>query len=314
MCCAWSRKSARSPPAAPPARSPRCGTRRRAGSRRKGADKAFEDSLRRTRAAIKVDGEVADCDAALPARLLQHAWTAVQTAEGRSIPQGSRPAGAEAVGHPQGRFRALRSGAQRQAPARRRSAPASATRSTSTRCRACSPRRCRRTSFPRAGASASARCSTCLNAQQFFPAPRARRRRRPARKALLLPVRQLRRCARRVPRAHAQADRARQGHRHRRTRDRRTVQRIQARRLVRAVRRERPRPAGPGAVSRLSGLRQRRQAAGGRACPADGNSFLGLADQGAAADRRHPRRVRRTARAASPPACAAGRSPTWPSA
>ena len=43
-----------------------------------GADKSLADSLKRTRAAIKVDGELADCDAALPARLLQHAWTAVQ--------------------------------------------------------------------------------------------------------------------------------------------------------------------------------------------------------------------------------------------
>ncbi len=41
-------------------------------------DKLFEDSLRRTRAAIKVNGPVVDCDAALPARLLQHAWAAVQ--------------------------------------------------------------------------------------------------------------------------------------------------------------------------------------------------------------------------------------------
>lgn len=44
----------------------------------KGADQSFDDSVRRTRAAIKVDGEVADCDAHLPARLLQHSWTAVQ--------------------------------------------------------------------------------------------------------------------------------------------------------------------------------------------------------------------------------------------
>jgi len=48
------------------------------GTDKSGADKSFEDSLRRTRAAIKVDGALADCDAALPARLLQHAWTAVQ--------------------------------------------------------------------------------------------------------------------------------------------------------------------------------------------------------------------------------------------
>ena len=42
------------------------------------ADKSLADSLRRTRAAVKVDGELADCDAALPARLLRHAWSAVQ--------------------------------------------------------------------------------------------------------------------------------------------------------------------------------------------------------------------------------------------
>jgi ferredoxin len=44
----------------------------------KGADKSFEDSVRRTRAAIKVNGTLIDCDAALPARLLQHAWAAGQ--------------------------------------------------------------------------------------------------------------------------------------------------------------------------------------------------------------------------------------------
>lgn len=43
-----------------------------------GPEKMLEDSLRRTRAAIKVNGPVVDCDAALPARLLQHAWAAVQ--------------------------------------------------------------------------------------------------------------------------------------------------------------------------------------------------------------------------------------------
>jgi hypothetical protein len=49
-----------------------------AGRLAKGADRSLADSLKRTRAAIKVDGELADCDAALPARLLQHAWNAVQ--------------------------------------------------------------------------------------------------------------------------------------------------------------------------------------------------------------------------------------------
>lgn len=43
-----------------------------------GGDPLLADSLRRTRAAIKVDGEVIDCDAAMPAQLLRHAWSAVQ--------------------------------------------------------------------------------------------------------------------------------------------------------------------------------------------------------------------------------------------
>ncbi|MFA5908066.1 MAG: hypothetical protein WC815_04740 [Vicinamibacterales bacterium] len=42
------------------------------------AEPSLGDSLRRLRAAIAVDGEVADCDAALPARLLRHAFSAVQ--------------------------------------------------------------------------------------------------------------------------------------------------------------------------------------------------------------------------------------------
>lgn len=43
------------------------------------------DSLRRVRAAIAVDGEIADCDAALPARLLRHAWNAVQQQKARAF-------------------------------------------------------------------------------------------------------------------------------------------------------------------------------------------------------------------------------------
>ena len=50
----------------------------KSGTDKSGADKSIEDSLRRALAAVKVDGELADCDAALPSRLLQHAWAAVQ--------------------------------------------------------------------------------------------------------------------------------------------------------------------------------------------------------------------------------------------
>lgn len=42
------------------------------------ADPACADSARIVRAAIKVDGDVADCDTALPLRLVGHIWKAVQ--------------------------------------------------------------------------------------------------------------------------------------------------------------------------------------------------------------------------------------------
>ena len=41
-------------------------------------DPAFVDSCTRLRAAIKVNGELADCDAALPTRLLRHVWGVAQ--------------------------------------------------------------------------------------------------------------------------------------------------------------------------------------------------------------------------------------------
>jgi ferredoxin len=44
-------------------------------------DPAFADSCKRLRAAVKVDGELADCDAALPARLVRHLWQAAQAAK-----------------------------------------------------------------------------------------------------------------------------------------------------------------------------------------------------------------------------------------
>jgi hypothetical protein len=42
-------------------------------------DAAFEDSRKRLRSAIKADGELADCDAALPGRMLRHVWGLAQT-------------------------------------------------------------------------------------------------------------------------------------------------------------------------------------------------------------------------------------------
>jgi hypothetical protein len=42
------------------------------------ADEPLQDSLKRARAALKVEGEVADCDATLPATLFTHAWRTLQ--------------------------------------------------------------------------------------------------------------------------------------------------------------------------------------------------------------------------------------------
>ena len=47
------------------------------------ADAPLRDSLARARAALKIDGEVLDCDAALPGRLAKHAWSVVQEEKAR---------------------------------------------------------------------------------------------------------------------------------------------------------------------------------------------------------------------------------------
>jgi len=47
------------------------------------ADPTLQKSLSRARAVLKIDGEVVDCDAALPARLVDHAWRVVQLQKAR---------------------------------------------------------------------------------------------------------------------------------------------------------------------------------------------------------------------------------------
>lgn len=44
-------------------------------------DATFDESQRRLRTAVKIDGKLADCDAALPPRLLRHVWEAAQAAK-----------------------------------------------------------------------------------------------------------------------------------------------------------------------------------------------------------------------------------------
>ncbi len=54
---------------------------------RAGTGDLLKDSLSRARAALKVDGEVIDCDAAMPARLLRHAWSTLQEKKARRFRQ-----------------------------------------------------------------------------------------------------------------------------------------------------------------------------------------------------------------------------------
>lgn len=56
-----------------------------AGRLAAGADELLKDSLSRARAALKTDGEIVDCGAALPARLLTHAWSRVQKQKSRKF-------------------------------------------------------------------------------------------------------------------------------------------------------------------------------------------------------------------------------------
>jgi len=48
-------------------------------------DANWRDSLHRLRAVVPLDGELLDCDAAMPAALFQHVWTAVQNAKARQF-------------------------------------------------------------------------------------------------------------------------------------------------------------------------------------------------------------------------------------
>ena len=48
-------------------------------------DDLLKNSLKRARAALKVDGEVLDCGKAMPAQLLRHTWAVVQEAKARRV-------------------------------------------------------------------------------------------------------------------------------------------------------------------------------------------------------------------------------------
>jgi hypothetical protein len=60
---------------------------RAAGSLAPPGDAAFRADAARARDALPVDGEVVDCNAALPARFLRHAWSAVQQQKARTAQQ-----------------------------------------------------------------------------------------------------------------------------------------------------------------------------------------------------------------------------------
>ena len=57
----------------------------RAAARLIGHSSLRQDSLSRARAVLTVDGELADCDALLPLRALEHGWQTTQAEKGRQF-------------------------------------------------------------------------------------------------------------------------------------------------------------------------------------------------------------------------------------
>jgi hypothetical protein len=53
-------------------------------------DELLQDSLKRARRALKVEGEIADCDESMPARLLKRSWTMVQDRKTRKLSEDLR--------------------------------------------------------------------------------------------------------------------------------------------------------------------------------------------------------------------------------
>ncbi len=49
------------------------------------ADEALQDSLKRARSALRIEGELVDCDAAMPAALFTHAWRAVEARKAKKL-------------------------------------------------------------------------------------------------------------------------------------------------------------------------------------------------------------------------------------
>ena len=56
-----------------------------AAARLAGGDESLQDSLRRGRKALKLDGALADCDESLPGLLLKHAWGVVRERRARRL-------------------------------------------------------------------------------------------------------------------------------------------------------------------------------------------------------------------------------------
>ena len=48
-------------------------------------DESLGDSLKRARSALKIDGDVVDCDAAMPAALFTHAWRVIQERKAKKL-------------------------------------------------------------------------------------------------------------------------------------------------------------------------------------------------------------------------------------
>ena len=196
-----------------------------AGRLAKRGDDVLKDSLKRARAALKVDGQVADCDTTMPARLLHHAWTVAQDRKSASSSEIS-PAHHQACRTSSRSTWRIRRRTQRRKSQGRHRHRAWRMCSTSRQCRACSPRRRPETMLPESRRQRIESLLTVLKAQRFFSMPANGRRSGcwqdrsysfvfDSCTAALAAYRE------RLPKA----DRARQVHRDRRARDRRRVQR-----------------------------------------------------------------------------------------
>ena len=133
-------------------------------------DASFDDSRRRLRAAIKSDGELADCDAALPRRLLRHVWEASQAGKAAQFRANLDRLILKLSGILQSDFEQSAQGPRRRSPEGVRGRRVRRAPSISKRCRACWSSRSPGNPCRRAASAASPSCFGCSSRSASSPA------------------------------------------------------------------------------------------------------------------------------------------------